>query len=264
MLYRNEAFPSLIGAHTKNEVFDLKKFFYKVIMIAVVVLAAATGFVCLSGNAQVSAAKTAETPVTSLDKVINKLKKKSKAYVSKLKTVPDDKKEDDGKNENNNNNEKDEKEDDTPLTWNENFTEADLRLMSAIIYCEAADMSEDAGIAVGNVILNRMRDTKDWKHVNTIKEVVYDNKWCVQFTPAYGNPSALEKALAIYDNLDDYEGEWQYRQMQKNIIEAKKALSGVKVVPDSYMFFNGHIESSKKKCEKEGKSYIVIDHHIYF
>lgn len=238
----------------------MKKFFYKVIMIAAIVLAAATGFVCLSGNAQVSAAKTAEAPVTSLDKVINKLKKKSKAYVSKLKTETSDKKEDDGKTENN----KNDKEDDTPLTWNENFTEADLRLMSAIIYCEAADMSEEAGIAVGNVILNRMRDKKDWKHVNTIKEVIYDNKWCVQFTPAYDDHGSLDKALAIYDNLDDYEGKWQYRQMTKNITEAKKALSGVKVVPDSYMFFNSHIDSQKKKCEEEGKSYIVIDHHIYF
>lgn len=235
-------------------------------MIAAVVLAAATGFVCLSGSAQVSAAKAAEAPVTSLDKVINKLKKKSKSYVSKLKAVTEDKKEEDTKDDKNDKNDKNETEieDNTPLTWNENFTEADLRLMSAIIYCEAADMSEEAGIAVGNVILNRMRDTKDWKHVNTIKEVVYDNKWCVQFTPAYGNPSALEKALAIYDNLEDYEGKWQYRQMQKNITEAKKALSGVKVVPDTYMFFNGHIESSKKKCEEQGKSYIVIDHHIYF
>jgi spore germination cell wall hydrolase CwlJ-like protein len=229
-------------------------------MIAAVVLAAATGFVCLSGSAQVSAARAAEAPVTSLDKVMNKLKKKSKSYVSKLKKEIIDKKEEDAKDDKN----KTEIEDSTPLTWNENFTEADLRLMSAIIYCEAADMSEEAGIAVGNVILNRMRDTKDWKHVNTIKEVVYDNKWCVQFTPAYGNPSSLEKALAIYDNLEDYEGKWQYRQMQKNITEAKKALSGVKVVPDSYMFFNGHIESSKKKCEEQGKSYIVIDHHIYF
>ena len=70
--------------------------------------------------------------------------------------------------------------------------------------------------------------------------------------------------MEIYDNLEAYEGKWQYRQMQKNISAAKKALSGEKVIPDTYMYFNGSIEASKAKCESKGKSYIIIDHHIYF
>ena len=258
-------------------------------MIAAVILTAAIISVFLTEDVKISEknknknneGKQEELPLTSLDKIIYKLKKQSKSYVSGMKkntdsgsdssdSGSDDKPQDEeqdkpGTGEEDNPGGGDDKpEDDTPLSWSDKFTEADLRILSAIIYCEAADMSEDAGIAVGNVILNRLRDTKDWGHVNTIKEVIYDQKWGVQFTPILGSPSLIDKALVIYDNLADYEGKWQGRQMKKNISAAKKALSGVTVIPDSYMYFNGAIDSSKAKCEAKGKSYKVIDHHIYF
>lgn len=148
--------------------------------------------------------------------------------------------------------------------WNEFYSVSDLRLMSSIIYCEAGSMSEDARIAVANVIINRVNSKTDWKHVNTIKEVIYDDKWGVQFTPILGSPSLIDQAMEIYDNLADYEGNWKYRQMQNCISSAKKAFCGEIVIPDSYMYFNGSIESSKAKCEEKGRSYIIIDHHIYF
>ena len=144
------------------------------------------------------------------------------------------------------------------------YSKDELRLLSSIIYCEAGSMSEKARIAVANVIINRMNSKTDWKHVNTIREVIYDDKWGVQFSPIKGDPSSLDLAMELYDNLSDYKGEWQYKQMKNCISSAKKALNGEKAIPDSFMYFNGSIESSKEKCESKRKDYIVIDHHIYF
>ena len=148
--------------------------------------------------------------------------------------------------------------------WDENYTSDELRLMSGIIYCEAGNMSDEARIAVANVIINRANDTADWGHVSTIKEVIYDDYWGVQFSPTKGNPSSFDKAMDIYDHLEDYEGKWQYRQMMDSISSAKKAFCGEKTIPDSFMFFNSHISSSKEKCESKGKTYKIIDSHIYF
>ena len=150
------------------------------------------------------------------------------------------------------------------VMWNDKYTEAELRLMSGIIYCEAGSMGESARIAVANVIINRANSKTDWGHVNTIKEVIYDQKWGVQFSPIKGSPSSLDQAMDLYDHIEDYKGTWQYDQMQNSIAAAKKAFSGEKVIPDSFMYFNGSIESSKAKCEAKGKDYIIIDHHIYF
>ena len=150
------------------------------------------------------------------------------------------------------------------VMWNDKYTEEELRLMSGIIYCEAGSMGESARIAVANVIINRANSKTDWGHVNTIKEVIYDQKWGVQFSPIKGSPSSLDQAMDLYDHIEDYKGTWQYDQMQNSIAAAKKAFSGEKVIPDSFMYFNGSIESSKAKCEAKGKDYIMIDHHIYF
>lgn len=150
------------------------------------------------------------------------------------------------------------------VMWNDKYTEAELRLMSGIIYCEAGSMGESARIAVANVIINRANSKTDWGHVTTIKEVIYDQKWGVQFSPIKGSPSSLDQAMDLYDHIEDYKGTWQYDQMQNSIAAAKKAFSGEKVIPDSFMYFNGSIESSKAKCEAKGKDYIMIDHHIYF
>ena len=125
-------------------------------------------------------------------------------------------------------------------------------------------MSEDARIAVANVIINRANSKTDWGHVNTIKEVIYDEKWGVQFTPIKRNPSLIDQAMEIYDNMESYKGNWKYTQMENSISSAKKALDGEMAIPETYMFFNGSIESSRKKCEEKGRSYIIIDGHIYF
>lgn len=154
------------------------------------------------------------------------------------------------------------------VKWDDNYTEKDLRYMACIIYCEAGDMGLEAQIAVANVVLNRMNNTKDWAHVTTIKEVIYDNKWGVQFTPTKkkNGTSSMDRALAIYDSgLDPAKCKsYQISYMKSSIEAAKAAFCNVKAVPDNYLYFNGHISATQQKCTKNEKSYKIIDSHIYY
>lgn len=146
------------------------------------------------------------------------------------------------------------------------YTKSDLRYLSAIIFCEANNHTMTGMIAVANVVINRRNDTRTngWGHVNTIKDVIYDRKWGVQFTPAYASVNSMKSALSIYDNLASYEGTWRYTAMKNAKKAAKAALTGTKVVPDNYYYFNGHIQSSKTKCYEKGWEYMIISGHIYY
>lgn len=274
------------------------EFLNKACIYTATLLVAVLVFIAFGFDTPVNAA----APVSSVEKIAKKVKNSDKYYKknSKSKKPVTDKDTETGKNQTepsigkDNNTDKDagkdtdivnnaDKNTDTEkdtandngcdgsdsctfsdVMWNDKYTEAELRLMSGIIYCEAGSMGESARIAVANVIINRANSKTDWGHVNTIKEVIYDQKWGVQFSPIKGSPSSLDQAMDLYDYIEDYKGTWQYDQMQNSIAAAKKAFSGEKVIPDSFMYFNGSIESSKAKCEAKGKDYIIIDHHIYF
>lgn len=157
----------------------------------------------------------------------------------------------------------------TAVAWDTEYSKKDLRLMSAIIFCEANNMSHEAQVAVANVIINRKNNTSsDWNHVSTIKEVIYDARWgAPQFSPtkkrADGTSNMSDK-LEIYDNLENYKGTWKYDTMLRCIESAKAAFCGEKAVPDNYLYFNGNIEKSKEKCINNNKSFLIIDSHIYY
>ena len=148
-------------------------------------------------------------------------------------------------------------------SWKDSFNKTDLKYLACIIYCEAGNMSNAGKVAVGNVVLNRLRNNGDWAHVNTIKEVIYDRKWAVQFSPTVNG--SLDKALKLYKSMDPAEfKEWQIEYMEKSIEAAKQVMRGKKTVPDDFCYFNGYVDSSKKKCEDSGKTYRIIGGHIYF
>lgn len=147
--------------------------------------------------------------------------------------------------------------------WNDSYSKADLKYLSCIIYCEANSMSNAAKVAVGNVVLNRIRNTGDWAHVTTIKEVIYDRKWAVQFSPTVNG--SMSKALKLYKSMDPDEfREWEIEYMNDSIEAAKQVLRGKKTIPDNFYYFNGYVSSSKKKCEDSGKTYRIMGAHIYF
>lgn len=77
------------------------------------------------------------------------------------------------------------------------YTDEDFHWLSRVIYAESGNEGLKGQIAVGNVVLNRVASRQ---FPNTIRDVVFDTKDAVQFTPTengtiYNTPSA-KSALA--------------------------------------------------------------------
>ena len=122
------------------------------------------------------------------------------------------------------------------------YSAADLRLMSAIIYCEASGESYAGKLAVGIVVMNRKQSSK---FPNTIKSVIYQKN---QFTPARNG--SLKKALSRYDA-----GKFTSSAEKQCIKAAKAVLTGTKRVTyksktinlKGYYFFSRYLKGCKVK-----------------
>lgn len=81
----------------------------------------------------------------------------------------------------------------TPIESGDSYyDQEDLYWLSRIIYCESGNQSLEGKIAVGNVVLNRVADKE---FPNTVKEVIFDDKYAIQFEPVengtvYQEPTA--------------------------------------------------------------------------
>lgn len=145
------------------------------------------------------------------------------------------------------------------------YSEEELRLLTGLIYAEAGNQSYKGMLAVANVVINRADSDVYW-HVDSIKEVIYDRKWSVQFSVTIKNKktgkSLLEKALECYDS-DKFPGsnpEEQRKSMKRAIKAAKAALEGENNIGD-YLCFraNRNTSSIKKKYD-----YKVLGDHIFY
>ena len=96
------------------------------------------------------------------------------------------------------------------------YDEADIYWMSRIISAEARGESLSGKVAVGNVVMNRLRSPV---YPDTVYDVIFDNRGAVQFTPAYSG--------AINCTPDS-----------ESIIAAKLALEGADVVGGCLYFNN--------------------------
>ena len=112
-------------------------------------------------------------------------------------------------------------------TEKKKYTESDLRLMSAIINCEAGGESYQGKIAVGIVIMNRISSKQ---FPNTLRGVIYQKH---QFSPVRNG--ALKKKLAQYDA-----GKIKDKQWQSCIRAAKRVLEG-----QTYIMYHGKKKSMK-------------------
>ena len=112
-------------------------------------------------------------------------------------------------------------------------SEEDLYLLANIIYCEAGGEPYVGKVAVGNVVMNRVKSSK---YPDSIKEVVYDRG---QFSPV--GDGNLKRALKHNKaNEDCYQA-------------AMEALAGAKPVGDKLFF---------RRCN--GRSGQVIGHHVFY
>jgi spore germination cell wall hydrolase CwlJ-like protein len=145
------------------------------------------------------------------------------------------------------------------------YTKAELRLLSCLIYAEAGNQTYSAMLGVANVVLNRVKSDVYW-HVNTIKEVIYDRKWSVQFAVTIKNSkgvSPLDKALKAYDSGKFSGGnpEAEKKAMNKAIKAAKAALTGENNI-GSYLCFSN--KGYKSYVKKHYSKYEIIDDLIFF
>lgn len=96
-----------------------------------------------------------------------------------------------------------------------NYQAEDLYWLSRVISSESRGEPLLGQIAVGNVVLNRVRSTS---YPNTIKEVVFDSQYAIQFEPVANG--------TIYQE-----------PTQQSVIAAKLVLEGASVVGECVYFF---------------------------
>ncbi|MHB8130500.1 MAG: cell wall hydrolase [Mobilitalea sp.] len=122
------------------------------------------------------------------------------------------------------------------------YTKAELRLLSALIYCEAQGESYNGKLAVGIVVMNRVRSNR---YPDTVNEVV-NQKY--QFSPVTsGN---IKKVLKEYDN-----GNFTSSAEKECIKAAKASLNGTNSITVSgnkkgfsnYLSFSGRLKGSRYK-----------------
>jgi spore germination cell wall hydrolase CwlJ-like protein len=124
------------------------------------------------------------------------------------------------------------------------YTKSELRLLSALIYCEAQSESYEGKLAVGIVVMNRKRSDL---FPNSVKGVIYQK---YQFGPV--RSGKLDKALAEYDN-----GKFTSAAEKECIKAAKKALSGTKKISidgkkvnfGKFLYFSGKIKGYTYQLE---------------
>lgn len=122
----------------------------------------------------------------------------------------------------------------------ESYTKAELRLLAALISCEAGSEPYAGKLAVGIVVVNREESSR---FPNSVKNVIYQK---YQFGPARNG--SLKAALARYDN-----GKFTSSNDKDCIKAAKAALSGEKKVSykgkeinmKSYLFFSGRVSGAR-------------------
>jgi len=105
---------------------------------------------------------------------------------------------------------------DPPASGEDFYNAEDLKWLSRIIYAESQGQPFTGQVAVGNVILNRVKSSD---YPNTIYGVIFDNTYGVQFTPVASG--------AIYAAPD-----------QTSVEAAKICLEGYTVTARSIYFLN--------------------------
>lgn len=117
------------------------------------------------------------------------------------------------------------------------YTKSQVRLLSALIYCEARGEGYNGKLAVGIVVMNRVRSDR---YPDTLKGVIYQK---YQFSPV--SSGSLKRALAEYDK-----GNFTSTTEKACIKAAKAALSGTKSITvnskkkafSKYLSFSGRLK----------------------
>lgn len=138
---------------------------------------------------------------------------------------------------------------DTNTEQTQSYTKSDLKLLACLVQAEASNQSYEGKLAVANVVLNRV-NSKKFSHVNTIKEVIYDKKWSVQFTVSVNG--------MLSDELKAY-SDYSSKAEKLSIKAAKEALEGENNI-GGYLNFTRYSSYLAKKHP----NHVKIGNHIFF
>lgn len=126
------------------------------------------------------------------------------------------------------------------ITVKQKYSEKDLRLLSAIIFCEAGDQCYAGQKAVGIVVMNRVKSDE---FPNTVEEVLYQSG---QFTPAH--TGFLSSSLSKYDcgSLPS-----ECIKAAKEVLEGSRSvkLNGKTINMNSYLFFSQYVSGCRLVIE---------------
>lgn len=165
----------------------------------------------------------------------------------KEETIQEDKEETDQADKETNQEEKKETNKEDKVEKNK-YTDSELRLLSALIYCEAQGESYNGKLAVGIVVMNRVKSNR---YPDTLKGVVYQR---YQFSPVTNG--SLENALEEYDD-----GHFNSVQEKACIKAARAALSGTTeiIIKDKTVDFSKYLSFS---CSLRGATFEIGNHEF--
>ena len=121
------------------------------------------------------------------------------------------------------------------------YDQEDLYWLSRIISAESRGEPLVGQIAVGNVVLNR---TESDQFPDTVKEVVFDSQYAVQFTPVANGTIYQEPAAS-------------------SVLAAKLCLEGAEVAGDSLYFFAPAVSAGSWITQNRTYYAAIGSHHFY-
>lgn len=127
------------------------------------------------------------------------------------------------------------------------YTSAQLKFLTCLIQAEAGNQPYEGKLAVANVVLNRVKSNL---YPDSVKSVIYDRKWAVQFTVAYNG--MLSKELNKYSRYNS-------SAQKLSVKAAKAALEGRNNI-GKYKSFTVYSKYLAKKHPNHKK----IGAHIFF
>ena len=121
------------------------------------------------------------------------------------------------------------------------YNEDDLYWLSRIIHSEAAGQPFDGMIAVGNVVMNRVKSVD---YPDSIHDVIFDTKYGIQFAPAANG--------TVYNDPDE-----------ESVRAAKIVLDGY-TLSDKILYFVNHSLSSSQWFYTRTFVFKIGDHTFYY
>lgn len=148
------------------------------------------------------------------------------------------------------------KPEDSGIVYGElNLTQAELDMLTAMIYCEARGESYEGQLAVGYVIMNRVRSSK---FPNNLESVLRQSK---QFEPA-GSGRFDIVLTAYWGGIPGVIGESEWNSCQKAALVCVNSESNV----GESLFFRTHapVPQLAENLEAAGVPYWIIGNHIFY